>query len=1019
MIPLPVNLYFMPKWCDMLQTFHLLWSLVVVTALAIGVTGTQEVWAAEDSSGDAPSDPLEECNIVWDSPSENSTGSLPLGNGDVALNVWAEPNGDLLFYIAKSDAWSGLGRLLKLGRVRVRCVPSPSDGTGQPFRQTLRLREGRIETLFGQGASQLALNIWVDANRPIVFVEADGGDPFELEVSLELWRTPDTPQEALEPLGLRSIEGGPIKPVVEPDTLVATEADRIVWYHRNGMSIWPTVMKYQGLDQVTRPEDDPLLHRIFGGWIEGEGLRRVDDDRLKSSAAARRHVIAVHLLTMHPATADPWLAEIGKRAAQGRELDVKRARAEHESWWDGFWNRSWIYPTQSNAIQPNGFRRRKMQRNKLPLRIGADSEGEHRFGGVIDRALVYRRALSTDEIAAHASGKMPPPGEAEGCVGDWTLGKLADGLVTSDAPGGLSAKVVGPVELVESRPGSDSERAARFDGRGFFEVAHCEALDLEVAVTLEAWIRPGQTRGRILDKTQATTANGYMIDAHPGNSLRIVLADGNMASTARLPDGDWAHVAGVFDAASGRKELYVNGQLAASGEQESTVAVKDKRDPASLVARGYALQRFVAACAGRGGYPIKFNGSLFTADWKERDTPVNADYRRWGGCYWFQNTRLPYWAMLASGDFEMMRPLFAMYQRALSLSEARTKTYFEHDGAYFPETMYFWGTPAMCDYGWERGDKPHGWVSNPYIRHYWTGGLELTTLMLDYYEHTQDDGFLRQTLIPLARPIITFFDEHYPRDNAGKIRFEPAQSLETWHVAVNPLPEIAGLRYVLPRMIALPDEAVDASSKARWKRMIEELPSLPAAEEGEHSHLLPAFEFSKLANSENPPLYAVFPYRLFGLGKPDLEVGRLTFSKRRVKATGGWRQDAIQAAYLGLAETAKTYTTQNFTRWYHPARFPAFWGPNADWIPDQDHGSVAVTALQRMLLQAEGKKILLLPAWPPDWNVSFKLHAPYQTTVEGRYVDGKMEHLVVTPKRRAADVVVIGPSGTSKSDNAR
>ena len=78
-----------------------------------------------------------------------------------------------------------------------------------------------------------------------------------------------------------------------------------------------------------------------------------------------------------------------------------------------------------------------------------------------------------------------------------------------------------------------------------------------------------------------------------------------------------------------------------------------------------------------------------------------------------------------------------------------------------------------------------------------------------------------------------------------------------------------------------------------------------------------------------------------------------------------------------------------------------------DWIPDQDHGGVAMTALQRMLLQCEGSKILLLPAWPKDWNVQFKLHAPYNTTVEGVYKDGQIVDLKVSPKSRKKDVVIM------------
>jgi len=59
-----------------------------------------------------------------------------------------------------------------------------------------------------------------------------------------------------------------------------------------------------------------------------------------------------------------------------------------------------------------------------------------------------------------------------------------------------------------------------------------------------------------------------------------------------------------------------------------------------------------------------------------------------------------------------------------------------------------------------------------------------------------------------------------------------------------------------------------------------------------------------------------------------------------------------------------------------------------------------------MLLQSEGERIHLLPAWPKDWNVSFKLRAPRNTTVEGVYRAGKLEQLSVTPESRRQNVVV-------------
>jgi hypothetical protein len=82
------------------------------------------------------------------------------------------------------------------------------------------------------------------------------------------------------------------------------------------------------------------------------------------------------------------------------------------------------------------------------------------------------------------------------------------------------------------------------------------------------------------------------------------------------------------------------------------------------------------------------------------------------------------------------------------------------------------------------------------------------------------------------------------------------------------------------------------------------------------------------------------------------------------------------------------------------------WGPNYDWIPDQDHGSVAMIALQRMLLQYDGEEIHLLPAWPEKWNVDFKLHAPRMTTIECRVRNGEIADMTVTPENRRKNIVI-------------
>ncbi|GAC1428036.1 MAG: hypothetical protein NVSMB7_04950 [Chitinophagaceae bacterium] len=63
--------------------------------------------------------------------------------------------------------------------------------------------------------------------------------------------------------------------------------------------------------------------------------------------------------------------------------------------------------------------------------------------------------------------------------------------------------------------------------------------------------------------------------------------------------------------------------------------------------------------------------------------------------------------------------------------------------------------------------------------------------------------------------------------------------------------------------------------------------------------------------------------------------------------------------------------------------------------------------LQEMLMQADGSKIYLLPAWPEQWNGRFKLHAPYATTVEAAIRNGKIERLFVLPESRKKDVIIM------------
>ena len=429
------------------------------------------------------------------------------------------------------------------------------------------------------------------------------------------------------------------------------------------------------------------------------------------------------------------------------------------------------------------------------------------------------------------------------------------------------------------------------------------------------------------------------------------------------------------------------------------------------VTRAFVLQRWMTACAGRGNYPIKFNGSLFTVDPELTDPKhaYNPDWRRWGDCFWWQNSRFPALAAIANGDYDLCTSLFRMYREVMPICKARAKLYYGADGLYFPETMTSFGTYANRDYGWDRKGKQPGDVACRYWCYAWQQGLELVSLMLDYYDHAGDRRFLAAELLPMASEVLRYFESRFAHDGNGKLVIAPTQAVETyWFDVVNDTPTVAGLTTVVDRLLALPEGEVTPMLRQRWMRMKTTMPPIPLRTEDGKRFVAPAEKYDpKRSNCENPELYAVWPFGLYGVGRPDLDTGVETFNRRGAKIMTGWCYDGQCAAILGLTDEARKQLLTKVRNSHRGHRFPAMWGPNFDWLPDQDHGGNILLTLQHMLMTTTGDKVFLLPAWPRDWNVRFKLHAPRQTIVEGEWRDGKMIELKVTPEDRRKDVEVV------------
>ena len=475
-------------------------------------------------------------------------------------------------------------------------------------------------------------------------------------------------------------------------------------------------------------------------------------------------------------------------------------------------------------------------------------------------------------------------------------------------------------------------------------------------------------------------------------------------------------------------------------DHEGYKGKRDVKDAGSLVAQSYNVFRYLMACQSRGRIQTKFNGGLFTqplryepkrykqrvrmnGEWQDTEKTLfisHEDDRLWGRRFTFQNQRLLYWPLLMSGDGDLMQPFFNYYWKMLPVRRGITKAWFGHEGAYYRENIEPTGGERDCAPTSDKNNRieekprktpPGGNVDGSFHHsYYFTSGLETVAMMIDYVKYFEDKIFRDDVLVPFAREILTFYDKHYLRDENGKLRLDPSQALETWWVAINPATDVSGLLHNLDKLLKM--GVGTEEDKTNWKRFRSEIPEVYLHEIDGKTAITPALKWARKKNNENPRLYPVFPFRRFGIGMGTGELVEWTMRHRTNPDRYGcscWTQDQIHWAYCWNAAEAKKGLEQRFRKVSTMCRFPLYGAEGPDFCPDFDHFGSGATALQRMLVQETAGKILLLPAWPKEWDADFKLHLEDNAVIRGTVKDGKLKQWNIEPASRVKDVVLYDP----------
>jgi hypothetical protein len=198
-------------------------------------------------------------NVVWESPSVDASGQMPLGNGDIAAGVYAIEDDALYMLLAKNDALTYNGDIFKTGRVRVELSPNPF-AKGKPFKQTLDLQTGSILI----EADEITIRVWADANKPAYHVQIDSPDDVNVSAASDLWERIDgCPHNCSK------------EPIDPPTQDVRLERDgNIIRYFAVGdRSVYPTELEYYEVEHMASEFADPYRFNTFGNLLESPDLK--------------------------------------------------------------------------------------------------------------------------------------------------------------------------------------------------------------------------------------------------------------------------------------------------------------------------------------------------------------------------------------------------------------------------------------------------------------------------------------------------------------------------------------------------------------------------------------------------------------------------------------------------------------------------------------------------------------------------------------------------------------------------
>jgi hypothetical protein len=435
------------------------------------------------------------------------------------------------------------------------------------------------------------------------------------------------------------------------------------------------------------------------------------------------------------------------------------------------------------------------------------------------------------------------------------------------------------------------------------------------------------------------------------------------------------------------------------------------------------LHLYHLASSSRGELPPKWNGSIFL---------TSGDARRWGSQYWVWTTEMLYFPLLAADAIDLTDPFFNMYARQLPRSEIAARQRWGIAGAYFPETTasdgpkvladdvamefqdVFLGRKPLAEMSLQakqqcQFDSQLNVVTQPpagsrmsWISHVASSGSELAIHAWWRYRHTGDREWLRSHAYPLLRGTVEFYRHLVKKEADGLYHLSGTHAHEDFWGVKDSIMDLAAIRGTAPLAIRASEILdVDAELRDQWRELLKNLAPYPMGSNPQAKALTggaladdiwAAGYLGEVDGQHNPEdvwLTPVFPFEDWTLetraATADRIVQRLLDLAPRHKSVlkGAGTNTAIRSPIAAARAGSREELPRILDRYAAafsplPNGMSLFEGPTAASV---EHLGLLTTTLQDALLQSvsprpgEPEVIRVFPAWPTNWNASFRLLA--------------------------------------------